>query len=500
MKNVSLVFPNQLFKQNPALNKNTPVYLVEEWLFFQQYAFHFQKLVLHRASMQQYLKYLREQGFTVHYVETTEAIANATALIPYLAQQGFTQITVADPTDDWLTKRLIKAITKNGLALTILDSPAFLNTVNSTNDFFAKKKTFFQTDFYTWQRKTRNILLTETKQPIGGKWTFDSDNREKFPKHADAPKFELMAENELIRAAVSYVSKHFPNNPGTKTAPFHKQGVSGYYPISFESAQAWMTQFFKQRFKDFGSYEDAMVLGESVLHHSVLSPLINIGLLTPKEVLEQAINYAHKNAIPINSAEGFIRQILGWREFIYQVYARAGSQQRTKNYWGFTRKIPASFYNGTTGIIPLDDAIQKVQQSGYNHHIERLMIIGNFMLLCEFDPDQVYQWFMEMYVDAYDWVMVPNVYGMTQFADGGLMTTKPYISGSNYILKMSNYPKGQWQTIWDGLFWRFMHVHRSFFLSNPRLGMLIKTFDKMPKEKQDNHLNHAEDFLNKLSL
>jgi deoxyribodipyrimidine photolyase-related protein len=226
-----------------------------------------------------------------------------------------------------------------------------------------------------------------------------------------------------------------------------------------------------------------------------LSPLINIGLLTPQQVLDETLRYAEKASIPINSVEGFVRQIIGWREFIYQVYARAGSKQRTRNYWGFKRTIPASFYDGTTGIVPLDDAIQKLQQTGYNHHIERLMIIGNFMLLCEFDPNQVYQWFMEMYVDAYDWVMVPNVYGMTQFADGGLMTTKPYISGSNYILKMSNYPKGEWQAIWDGLFWRFMHVHRSFFLQNPRLGMLVKTFDKMPETKKTIHLSNAESYL-----
>ncbi len=500
MKNVSLVFPHQLFKHHPALERGHPVFLIEEWLFFQQYPFHFQKLVLHRASMQQYQSYLSELGYTVHYVNTTEAIANVTALIPHLAKKGVTQITVADPTDNWLSKRLKKAAIASGLQLTIVDTPAFLNTVNSTDDFFSKKKTFFQTDFYTWQRKSRQILLTEAQQPVGGKWTFDSENREKFPKNAQAPKFELMEANGLIKAAIDYVTKHFPNNPGSKEAPFYKQGVSGYYPICFESARTWMTQFFQQRFTAFGAYEDAMVLGESVLHHSVLSPLMNIGLITPQEVIDQALLHAQNNVIPMNSLEGFIRQILGWREFIYQVYARAGSQQRTKNYWGFTRKIPTAFYDGKTGILPLDDAIQKLQQSGYNHHIERLMIIGNFMLLCEFDPDQVYQWFMEMYVDAYDWVMVPNVYGMTQFADGGLMTTKPYISGSNYILKMSNYTKGPWQEIWDGLFWRFMHVHRSFFLSNPRLGMLVKTFDKMSKEKQAQHLNHAERFLKQMDV
>lgn len=166
----------------------------------------------------------------------------------------------------------------------------------------------------------------------------------------------------------------------------------------------------------------------------------------------------------MNSLEGFVRQVLGWREFIRGIYHVVGSKQRTTNYWGFTRKIPQSFYDGTTGIVPLDNVIQKLVKTGYSHHIERLMVLSNFMLLCEFDPDEVYRWFMEMYIDAYDWVMVPNVYGMGQFADGGLMCTKPYISGSNYVLKMSDYKKdGKWTEIWDGLFWRFMHVHRDFF-------------------------------------
>jgi deoxyribodipyrimidine photolyase-related protein len=180
------------------------------------------------------------------------------------------------------------------------------------------------------------------------------------------------------------------------------------------------------------------------------------------------------------------------------VYEQAGRKQRTSNFWNFKRKIPSSFYDGTTGIIPIDITIKKVLKTGYCHHIERLMVLGNFMLLCEFDPDEVYKWFMEMFIDAYDWVMVPNVYGMTQFADGGLMTTKPYISGSNYLMKMSDYEKGAWQKIWDALFWRFMHVHRDFFGTNPRLGMLVKTFDKMSEEKRNAHLETASTYLNSL--
>jgi deoxyribodipyrimidine photolyase-related protein len=189
---------------------------------------------------------------------------------------------------------------------------------------------------------------------------------------------------------------------------------------------------------------------------------------------------------------------MGWREFIRIVYEREGRRQRTRNFWGFKRKIPASFWTGTTGIGPVDETIRKVLETGYCHHIERLMVLGNFMLLCEFDPDDVYRWFMELFLDAYDWVMVPNVYGMSQYADGGLMTTKPYISGSNYIVKMSDHPKGDWQTTWDALFWRFLHVHRETFRSNPRWSMLIKTFDNMSSEKRDGHRSTAERFLNRL--
>jgi deoxyribodipyrimidine photolyase-related protein len=212
-----------------------------------------------------------------------------------------------------------------------------------------------------------------------------------------------------------------------------------------------------------------------------------VGLLTPDFVIDEAMAFASHNDIPLNSLEGFVRQIVGWREFIRAVYELKGTEERTKNYWKFKRKIPASFWNGTTEIEPIDLTIKKVLETGYCHHIERLMVLGNFMLLCEFDPDEVYRWFMELFIDAYDWVMVPNVYGMSQFADGGLMASKPYISGSSYVLKMSHYKKGDWCDTWDALFWEFMNKQRAFFSSNPRLGMLLKTYDKMSEEKRNNY-------------
>ena len=193
-----------------------------------------------------------------------------------------------------------------------------------------------------------------------------------------------------------------------------------------------------------------------------------------------------------------MRQIIGWREFIRGVYIAVGNKERTRNFWNFNRKIPNSFYNGDTGIEPIDDTIKKINNSAYANHIERLMIIGNFMLLCEFEPNEVYKWFMEMFIDSYDWVMVPNVYGMSQFSDSGMMSTKPYISSSNYILKMSNYKKGDWCKIWDSLFWNFMDKQRDFFIKNPRMRMLVSSFDRMEESKRTSLLKTADEYLKTL--
>jgi deoxyribodipyrimidine photolyase-related protein len=488
---VTIIFPHQLFQNHPALEKKQKIYLIEEWLFYKQYNFHQQKLVLHRASMKFYENWLQQNGYTVTYVETTKKENDCRQLVAALAKQKITDIHIAAVADNWLLKRIQEACNKNKITLHVYDTPNFLNTPQSVDEYFSKKKTYFQTDFYTWQRKQRNILLEKDGKPLGGKWTFDADNRQKFPKKEKVPVLHLPIENKYVIEAKQYVQQHFSKNYGDVKSP-------SLFVVNFDDAETWLDDFLKNRFEKFGIYEDAIVAKEMVLHHSVLTPMLNIGLLQPQQIIDKALAAAKKYNTPLNSVEGFIRQIMGWREFIRIVYEREGAVQRTKNYWGFTRKIPASFWAGETGIAPIDITIKKILQTGYCHHIERLMVLGNFMQLCEFDPNEVYCWFMELFIDAYDWVMVPNVYGMTQFADGGLMTTKPYISGSNYLMKMSDYEKGDWQPIWDGLFWRFMHVHRSFFLKNPRLGMLINTFDKMAPEKQQLHLTNAEKFLKQL--
>jgi len=494
MKTVNLIFPNQLFESSPLLENGFPVYIIEEFLFFKQFNFHKQKIAYHRATMKHYEVFVASKNIEINYIEAIEKVSDIRELIPFLKSKGISSINYIDPVDNWLQKRIEKSCNINTIERTVFDSPLFLNTKEDLQPFFrSDKKKYHQTSFYTDQRTKRDILIEPNGKPTGGKWTFDTENRKKYPAKKIPPAIQFPDVDSFYKEALDYVNKNFSKNIG-------KLSKNSLYPTNFKTSEQWFQQFLEQRFLEFGTYEDAIVAESSILNHSVLTPMLNVGLITPINIVEQSIIFAKANNIPINSLEGFVRQIIGWREFIRGIYESRGSDERTRNFWGFTKKIPKSFYDGTTGIYPIDQTIKKILETGYCNHIERLMVLGNFMMLCEFDPDEVYRWFMELFIDSYDWVMVPNVYGMSQFADGGLMASKPYISGSNYLMKMSNYKKGEWQAVWDGLFWRFMDTHRSFFKKNPRLGMLVSMFDKMPQEKKILHISNGEKYLQSLTL
>ena len=492
MKTINLIFPNQIFEKSELLNSDYTHYLIEEYLFFNQYNFHKQKIYFHRCSMKNYYDYLINKNLKVKYVNSYEKNSDIRNFIKNIDSKKIKKIVCINPEDNYLEKRIIKECEKKGLDVMFHNNPSFINTREDLKKNFRKdKKKLFQTSFYKSERLRLNILLDKEKKPIGGKWTYDEMNREKFPKNKNTPTISFSYKTKSHKEATEYVKKYFSENNGELNKNF-------LYPTDFKSSKSWLNQFLKKRFDEFGPYEDALLKEESIINHSLLSPLINSGLINPIYALQKIIDYYKKNNIRLNSCEGLVRQIIGWREFIRGVYISKGVEERTKNFWNFHRSIPKSFYNGTTGIIPVDDTIKKINATGYANHIERLMIIGNFMLLCEFNPNEVYLWFMELFIDSYDWVMVPNVYGMSQFADGGLMSTKPYISSSNYILKMSNYKKDKWCEIWDALFWNFMDKHRDFFSKNPRMKMLISSFDKMSDSKRENHLLQAEKFLEEL--
>lgn len=455
MKNF-LLFPHQLFEDIEKL-KGYRVYLLEVPLFFTQYTFHTQKLILHRASMKYYKDYLISHDIEVIYVEV-KAYEKTLRDI-----EDATYYDVAD-------FDLQKSLKKNINSLTVIPSPNFYNTQDDT---------LFMHHFYIKQRKRLEIMVEDGK-PKGGQWSYDSDNRKKLPNDTLFPQWKTY-ENEYIKKAKIYV-KNF-KTIGSDT-PF-------YYPITHKEAKEALKYFLENHFGTFGTYQDAMTNQDSPLYHSILSSSINSGLLDPKIVIDEAL---HHN-VPLNAKEGFIRQIIGWREFMRRTYDTVGVRQRTSNFFNFRSAIPDKVLEGKSGLLPVDDVMKKVQKRGYAHHIERLMILGNYFLLTERDPNAVYEFFMTYFIDAYDWVMVGNVYGMSQYADGGLMTTKPYVSGSNYILKMSHYPKGEWCEIWNGLYWRFIYLHKDKFHDNVRMKFALNTLRKMKKETLNAHLKTAQNYL-----
>lgn len=477
MTEITLIFPDQLFKNHPAIQSGREIVLAEEFLFYKFQPFHKQKLVLLRASMRAYAEKLRQSGKKVIYIPSRE-LNQRGDLFALLRKKQIKKIHLAEFADEWLYQDLITAAQKNHWTLSFYPSPSFICSHQEVREFFGEKKRYSMAQFYAAQRKKLDILM-EDGTPLGGKYSFDVENRKKIPKGLEIPPAFIPQPPSDIDCLIEEVENEFPNAIG-QPRPF-------IYSTTHEQARKALKLFLMNKLTSFGAYQDAIESTDSFLFHSVLSPLLNIGLLTPLEVVKTTLDHAKNYSTPINSLEGFLRQIIGWREYVRATYLLGGSRQRSSNFFHHFQKIPQSFWKGSVGILPIDTIIKRVLQTGYCNHIERLMVLGNFLLLTESSPHEVYQWFMGYFVDAYDWVMVPNVYGMSQYSDGGKIVTKPYVSASNYLLKMSNYPKGDWTEIWDGLFWRFLHIHKKVFASNPRTLTLIRLLEK-----------NADDFFKKI--
>ena len=474
----TFIYPNQLFDPHPALARDRLIIILEDPLFFGDYKFPIpfnkKKILLHYISMEYYLRKLVSYDYDVKKLEY-KSLCHKGYTEKIIEKYDISNIHLADVVDYELRRRIYTARKNTGVRLTWYDSPNFLLTQNEVESEFKDKKFHFMASFYKKQRRRFNILLDENLKPTGGKWSFDDQNRKKLPKNINIPgPNKLEYDQDIFNDSKKKIKLFFDKNIGD---------LDGFnYPCNHESAKISFEYFLTNKLEYFGPYEDAISKTDSSLYHSVLTSYLNIGLINPKEIIELLLEYLQERSIPINSLEGFVRQIIGWREFIRGMYEVVGCKQRTTNFWNFNNRLPQSFYNFNTNIDPVDFVIKKSIDTAYAHHIERLMIIGNIFCLLRINPDEVYKWFMELFIDSYDWVMVPNVYGMSQFADGGLISTKPYISGSNYILKMSDYKKGYWSKIWDSLYWIFIHDNRNYFIKNPRMALMVKLYDKKPDE------------------
>ncbi|MEX0849626.1 MAG: cryptochrome/photolyase family protein [Candidatus Dependentiae bacterium] len=479
-----LILPTQLLEQHPLLEKKKEtVFLVEFERYFSDFNFHKQKIIFHRATMQMYKDFLKKNGHMVVYIEHH----NSKEFEKQIKAKKIDILHCLDPVDTPFEKVLKARCKKIKTALEFYETPLFLTPTDWIKKYFKNKKNFRQQGFYQAQRKRLNILMTQKGNPIGGKWSFDAENRKPLPDSIKIPIFYKPRTNKYQKEAINYVQKHFKNNYGNAETFF--------YPTTYPTAKKAFDDFLEKRFAQFGPYQDAIVQNELVLFHSVLSPLLNVGLLTPQDILEKTLAYAKKNKVPINSLEGFIRQLIGWREYVRAVYILEGQEQRKSNFFEHKRKMPKSFWDAKTKIPPVDDAINQALNYAYNHHILRLMVLGNFMLLCEINPNDIYRWFMEFFIDSYDWVMVPNVYGMSQYADGGSMTTKPYISGSNYILKMSDYKKGKWCETWNALYWHFIYKKRNVIKKIPRLAIMYSYLQRIHTKKIQAYIKESDEFL-----
>lgn len=490
-----LIFPHQLFLEHPALNSKLKVYIVEDQIFFSDpefnINFHKKKILLHRASMKYYAQALQERGFQVEYVDY-EKDPEMGYIFNQLQEEGVNKIILAEIIDYSLKRRLIKQCKLRNMGMVELDGPGFLTPQEkiitdlspSKGGSDRKSRRYLMNSFYIKQRKALNILL-KNGRPVGGKWSYDKSNRKKIPRGTPIPPIlELGHSDKTFREAVEYVETNFPHHTGD-TRNFN-------YPLTHKQAEKCLQDFTENRLPYFGDYEDAILKEEPFLFHSIISPALNIGLLTPRKVIDEI----DRAEVPLNSKEGYIRQIIGWREFMRGIYYRESLKERTKNFMNHQEKINRKLYWGNTGLAPYDKIVKRVQKHAYAHHIERLMIIGNLMFLLEINPDEVYRWFMEMFIDSYDWVMVPNVYGMSQYADGGLITTKPYFSSSHYIKKMSDFKRGKWTAIWDALFWVFMEKNQKIMSKNPRTALLLGNLRN--KEKMEKHHKIAEKYIQSL--
>ena len=491
MNNIFLLFPIHLF-QNIDLLKHKKVYLIEEPRFFNDLQYHKLKIAYHRASMKSYYDYLVSNNIVVSYIEYNDNIVN------FYKKLNKTKnfIEIYSLGDNTLEKKLLKYI-PNLIINNTLNFLVNKDLINENLDIFYKKNKFNHQEFYKWQRIRLNILVTKDNKPVGGKWSFDEDNRKKMPSNIKVPKIitqkiqENIEKNKYIIEAIDYTNKYFSKNYGSLD--------NFIYPIDHKEAKEWLIHFLKHRFYNFGIYEDAVNNNYPFLFHSVLSPIMNIGLLTDKEVIEESLKY--KNKVPINSLEGFIRQIIGWRNYVYSVYLIMGDKLKKSNFLKHTNKMNSTFYKklwtGTTNIKPIDDIIDKIVKYGYAHHIERLMYLGNFLLLCMINPNDIYKIFMEWTIDAYEWVMIPNVYGMSQYADGGIMMTRPYFASSNYILKMSNYKKDDWCIILDSLYYNFINQHQKILKINYSTAIQVSYWNKKSDKEKKEIMYRAKMYLSK---
>ncbi len=476
---LGIVFPHQCFAKIPETWKE--VWFVRHDIGYggaktTVYDFHISRKIFLRACEYAWIHYAKKQGIQVHVKDGSQSWETKTS------------VEIWDPVDHMLFAEIRKKCPK----ATILPTPAFLLTESEALKTLGPGARDSHQSFYGKMRQHFSILMTKDGKPEGGKLRYDVENREAITAGVQLPDWDSelkQRQTVLVKKAAKEIQKE-----GGGLGVWSGQLV---FPTTFEGAQEALKRFCEKRLKQFGQYQDAIVAEEDgdFLFHSVLSATINAGLLTPADVIQEVLRYKQK--VPLASLEGFIAQVLGWREFMRAVYLKrpVPPTNRLKHM----RTLSKAWYDGTTGLLPVDEAIHRVSENAYLHHIERLMVVGNAMFLCQIQPTEVYRWFMEMFADSYDWVMVGNVYYMSQWASDAI-TTKPYISSSAYLKRMSfGFPKDKegkkWEHVWDALYWSTIHRLAPLIRKNYRFAAQVSFWEKKSDSDKKELLHIAKDYL-----
>lgn len=564
-KTLTIILADQLFENHPAFtDKNSKIkksdfVCIESISLCQKLNYHKYKLAYLLACMREYAKFLKSLDYSVHYFDLEQKLDFESALRMVLSGNNFnknyqkekqaqtfeqvqyTKIQVCQPADKEFRNYLYKIIDRLKLDFAIdfvvLASPAFLTSQTDFENYLKESKNkYLMNSFYIFQRKRMGLFLDNDK-PLFGKWSFDTDNRNKLKPGTKLPDRLWRYESDNYTRVAKTIEKLFANNPG------YLDTSQSWLPLNFTQAKNVLNDFLDKVLLDFGTYQDAMTDKNDFVFHSVLSPMINNGLLTPNQVLTELLKkvktwHPDKLELHFNSVEGFVRQLIGWREWVKCIYEYVYQDFRQYNFFEAKKPLPDYFYypdkylgnyekglfeNRQTDLLtgfeteqnhtkmknndsvkglnkhlknteiskktrlkgqeleqnlPLKLALLKTHRLSWSHHIERLMILANWMTINGYDPLECYNWFLSQYVDGYDWVMAANVYGMGLFADGGLFATKPYIAGGNYIKKMSDYPDTGWSQLWTDKYWQFLQQNYEKLKNNPRMALVLARFRK----------------------
>ncbi|MHA7880463.1 MAG: cryptochrome/photolyase family protein [Saccharospirillum sp.] len=503
---MGLILGDQLTRTLPTLrrlNRRTDVIVMAEVHDEAHYVpHHRQKLVTLFSAMRHFAQALREAGWQVHYRALDEADDHL-SLFDVVRQLHQThhprRLVITEPGEHRLMADMATWSERLGSPVEILEDRRFLVSLDEFAGWADGKKQLRMEFFYRWMRQRTGLLMTDDNQPEGGQWNFDADNRQRWKGDPTPPEPLTFTTDAIDEAVMSTVEREFKESWGD----IHP----GLWPVTREQALA-LLRHAMANLGHFGDFQDAMANDEPWLFHTRLSAALNMGLLDPREICEHAADLYYRNKAPLNAVEGFIRQVIGWREFVRGLYWLYRLHE-PNNALQHDTPLPHYYWSGETRMQCVRQAVTQTRQYAYAHHIQRLMVTGNFALIAGLDPEAVSQWYLSVYIDAFQWVERPNTIGMALHADGGRMTSKPYAASGQYIHRMSNHCQHCWYDVkqstglracpFNGLYWHFLMRHQSRFRSNGRMGLMYRNLDKKPEAEQAALWEQGEQLIARLS-